>query len=346
VAAPSYIPPALARLPELAHNLWWSWHLEARSLFLELDAPLWVKTRHNPVALLHEVAPERLDQAAADRHFLRHYAAVLEAFDAALSGRDSWCAKRQPRLASGLVAYFSAEYGLHGSLPFYAGGLGLLAGDHVKEASDLGIPLVAVGFMYPQGYFHQHVNADGRQEEHYEQVDRRRVAVEPVPAPGGGREVLSLDLADRRLHAAAWRVRAGRSEIYLMDTDLETNAPWDRELTGRLYGGDQEVRLLQEILLGIGGHRLLRTLGFKPRVWHANEGHTVLMMVERLREHMEAGRISDADFLLLVGTKVYGNSLADYAREVGIDYQVAKKRRQRAEARIKRFEEGIRRFRA
>lgn len=289
MSSPPYMPPAIARLTELAHNVWWSWNPEARSLFLELDPSLWKKTRHNPVALLHEVARARLDEAAADRHFMQHYAAVLRSYDAALSGRNTWCAKRHPRLAAGLVAYFSAEFGLHGSLPFYAGGLGLLAGDHVKEASDLGVPLVGVGFMYPQGYFHQHVNADGRQEEHYEQIDRQRVAAEPILTANGERGLISLNLPDRRLHVAAWRVRAGRNELYLMDADLDSNAPWDRELTGRLYAGDLEVRLLQEIILGIGGLRLLRTLGIRPRIWHGNEGHTALMMVERLREHMEAG---------------------------------------------------------
>ena len=286
---PPYIPSALARLPELAHNIWWSWHPEARSLFLELDPPLWRRVHHNPVALLHDVSRARLDEAAADRHFIRHYTAVLRSYDDALFGRNTWCAKRHPRLAAGLVAYFSAEFGLHGSLPFYAGGLGLLAGDHVKEASDLGVPLVGVGFMYPQGYFHQHVNADGRQEEIYEQIDRQRVAVEPVLTPDGKRGLISLELPERRIHLGAWRVRVGRSELYLMDADLEENAPWDRELTGRLYGGDREVRLLQEILLGVGGMRLLRSLGLRPRVWHGNEGHIAMMMVERLREHMEAG---------------------------------------------------------
>ena len=283
------MPRTLERLPELAQNLWWSWHSEARDLFRGLDETLWRETRHNPVRLLHEISPERLARAAEDPETLRRYAAVLQAFDAAVLGGNNWWTQRHAAIPRFQLAFFSAEYGLHNSLPLYAGGLGVLAGDITKEASDLGIPLVGIGFMYPQGYFRQHVNADGRQEEVYEQIDRERVPVAPAHGPDGAPIRITLALPDRMLHVAAWKVLIGRSVLYLLDSDLDANAPWDRELTGRLYGGDQSARLLQEIILGIGGVRVLRALGVKPTVWHANEGHTALMMVERLRERVAAG---------------------------------------------------------
>ena len=283
------MPPALKRLPELAQNIWWSWHSEARELFRTLDEALWRETRHNPVRLLHEITAERLAHAASDSEFQRRYSAVLKAFDDAVLGTKTWFAERRPTVPGLTLAFFSAEYGLHNSLPIYAGGLGVLAGDITKEASDLGIPLVGIGFMYPQGYFRQHVNAEGRQEEVYEQIDRDRAPVAPATTADGKPIRVTLALPDRMLHIAAWKVLIGRSILYLLDTDLDGNAPWDRELTGRLYGGDQSARFLQEIVLGVGGVRMLRALGVKPTVWHANEGHTALMMVERLRERLRSG---------------------------------------------------------
>ncbi|MGH7681851.1 MAG: alpha-glucan family phosphorylase, partial [Candidatus Eiseniibacteriota bacterium] len=283
------MPRTLERLPELAQNLWWSWHSDARDLFRGLDETLWRETHHNPVRLLHEISPERLARAAAQPDIQRRVASVLQAFDAATRGGDTWWRAQHGALSGFQLAFFSAEYGLHSSLPLYAGGLGVLAGDITKEASDLGIPLVGIGFMYPQGYFRQHVNAEGRQEEVYEQIDRERVAVAPARAPDGTPIRIALALPDRSLQVAAWQVRIGRSTLYLLDSDLEGNAPWDRELTGRLYGGDQSARLLQEIILGIGGVRVLRALGIKPTIWHGNEGHTALMMVERLRELVATG---------------------------------------------------------
>jgi starch phosphorylase len=284
------IPARLGRVAELAQNLWWSWNPEARELFRRLDIPLWRQVRHNPVRLLQEITPERLAQAAADPENARLYDQVVAAFDQALAGRPSWCSQRCPELSEQLVGFFSAEYGVHQSLPFYAGGLGVLAGDIAKEASDLGIPMVGVGFMYPQGYFRQRVNAEGRQEEIYEQIDRNTVPVEHVLGPDGGRLTVPLSLPDRTVLVEAWRVRVGRTVLFLLDTDLDENAPWDRELTQRLYGGDHTVRLLQEIVLGVGGVRILRALGLAPAVWHANEGHTAFMLLERAREALAAGR--------------------------------------------------------
>jgi starch phosphorylase len=287
------VPPALARLPELARNLWWSWHPEARALFERLAGARPEPRHHNPVEILETLDPGVLEARATDPDFLARYREVLAAFDADLTGRSGWFASRGAAVGRGPIAYFSAEFGVHSALPVYAGGLGILAGDIAKEANDLGVPLVGVGFMYPQGYFHQHVAPDGRQQEVYELLDRAWAPTEPACAEPGRACVIPLALPDRDLQVAVWLVRVGQVHLYLMDTDLEANVPWDRELSARLYAGDQDVRLRQEILLGIGGVRLLRGLGIAPAVWHANEGHSAFMMVERVRELVEAGRPFD-----------------------------------------------------
>lgn len=289
------LPTRISRLDELACNLWWSWHPGAEALFAAIDRTLWAITQHNPVKLLREVKPERLTALAHDPTFLRRYDAVMMAFDADLTTRDTWISHAAPAVAQGTVAYFSAEFGIHNSLPIYGGGLGILAGDHCKEASDLGLPLVGVGFMYPQGYFHQRLSADGRQEAVYEYLDRAEAPLVPALTPNGERCLVAVPIGGRQIYVTVWHIRVGRSVLYLMDTDVEENAPWDRELSARLYGGDQETRILQEIVLGIGGVRILRVLGIAPQVWHLNEGHAGFVTVERLRELVTTGiAFSDA----------------------------------------------------
>jgi starch phosphorylase len=283
------LPPRISRLTELAYNLWWSWHPEARELFAAIDQTLWQMTAHNPVKLLREVIPGRLLMLAQDPAFLRRYDAVMMAFDAALKAGDTWFAHLAPDLTSTTIAYFSAEFGIHNSLPIYGGGLGILAGDHCKEASDLGVPLVGVGFMYPQGYFHQRISVDGRQEAVYEHLDRAEAPLMPALTPEGKRCLVAVPIDQRQLYVTVWHVRVGQVALYLMDTDVEENVPWDRELSARLYGGDQETRILQEIVLGIGGVRVLRALGINPTVWHLNEGHAAFVTIERLRELVEGG---------------------------------------------------------
>ena len=282
------VPPVFDRLLALARNLWWTWHPEARALFEALGAPRDGSVFDNPVQVLLEAPAEGLAARAQDKAFLARYEAVVKAFDIEMSAspeRTTWAARLE-----GPISYFSAEFGVHTSLPIYSGGLGVLAGDVAKEASDLDLPLVGVGFMYPQGYFRQTVRADGWQEEHYESFDRALALAAPACAISGQACAVALDLPDRRVQAAVWRVGVGRVPLYLMDTDLEENPAYDRALSARLYGGDQEFRLRQEILLGIGGVRLLRALGVAPAVWHANEGHSAFMMIERVRELVEAGR--------------------------------------------------------
>jgi glycogen phosphorylase len=286
------LPERIGRLDELASNLWWSWHPQARDLFRSLDYPLWRLSGHNPVKQLHEISAQKLEAAAADSAFLSLYDAVLSAFDAEMSENNSWFATRHPQALAGPVAFFSMEFAIHNSLPIYAGGLGVLAGDMCKEASDLGLPLVGVGFMYPQGYFHQHISTEGWQKEVYEQLNFDEAPIKPVnPVPRSSwcGPLLSIDLGDRPLHIGVWQVRLGRENLYLLCCDVEGNAEQDQQLCARLYSADREQRLQQEIVLGIGGVRALRALGIRPSVWHANEGHTAFMMLELVREEVEQG---------------------------------------------------------
>jgi starch phosphorylase len=283
------LPKRIDRLEELAGNLWWSWHDNARTLFHSLDSQLWTLTGQNPVKLLADINPLKLQAAARDRAFLTLYDAVINAFDTDISVKDTWFALNYPHLLHGPIAYFSAEFALHSSLPIYAGGLGILAGDTCKEACDLGLPFVGVGFMYPQGYFQQHISAAGWQEESYQQLDFHEAPIHQIPWPEGSGPPLSLQLASKTIYFTAWQVLLGRVRLYLIDTGVEENTPGDRLLSARLYTADREQRLLQEMLLGIGGVRLLRALGISPSVWHANEGHTAFMTLERAREEVTKG---------------------------------------------------------
>ena len=214
----------------------------------------------------------------------------MSAFDADMAGGDTWFATNYPNRLPGPIAYFSMEFAIHNSLPIYAGGLGILAGDVCKEASDLGVPLVGIGFMYPQGYFHQHISPEGWQEEIYRQLNFDEAPVNPVLSLQGHRPLAQIQLADRALYIEVWQVKVGRVSIYLLSTDVEENAPQDRQLSARLYIADRELRIQQELVLGIGGVRVLRALGIQPAVWHANEGHTAFMMLERIREEVQKGK--------------------------------------------------------
>lgn len=283
------LPEGLTRLHELANNLWWSWRPDARKLFDTVDPTLWHLTHHNPVKLLQELKPDRLAALAQDPAFVRQYSAVLKAYDEYMAARDTWFSIRYPSLAQSRVAYFSAEFGLHNSIPIYSGGLGILAGDHCKEASDLGIPLVGLGFMYPQGYFRQRLSPEGWQEAEYTSFNRMESPIHQALTPSGAPCRITVEIGDRTVHVLVWQVRVGRVILYLIDTDVPDNASPDRELSARLYGGDQEARLCQEILLGIGGVRVLLALGLSPTVWHVNEGHSAFLTVERVRQLVRDG---------------------------------------------------------
>ena len=290
-AAP--IPDRLHRLDELALDLWWSWDDRARQVFRRLDYMLWRATSHNPVRMLQQIAAERLAGAAGDPEFLKAYDEAIFGLDQARTVAHPWWRERAEMLRGGTIAYFSAEFALHQSLPIYAGGLGVLAGDHCKEAADLGLPFVGVGFMYPQGYFRQRMTNDGWQEERYEKIGWTDSPIETAITRDGRPCITAIPLGDRTVLAAVWRVRLGRVRLFLLDTDLAENAPWDRELSARLYGGDRETRIQQEIILGIGGVRALRAMGIAPTVWHLNEGHAAFVALQRMREMIEQGRSFD-----------------------------------------------------
>jgi starch phosphorylase len=277
------LPKRIERLRELANNLWWSWHEEGRQVFRSLDYVLWRTTGHNPVEQLREISIEKLESAARDPAFLVLYDSVMQKFDSEMSKSCDWYGPKNLGKPGGQIAYFSAEYAIDNSLPIYAGGLGALAGDICKESSDRGLPLVAVGFMYPQGYFHQRISAEGEQQETYTYLNFDDAPISPCTWPIGSGPLVSIQLADRELYVKVWQVRVGRVNVYLLDTNVEENNPKDRALSARLYTADQEERLRQLIVLGVGGVRALRELHITPVVWHANEDHTAFMMLERLR---------------------------------------------------------------
>ena len=285
---PASVPERIAGLRNLAYNLWWSWHPEAQALFQNMDPDLWERVYHNPVDFLVEV-DEKTITAALTPDFVRTYDDVMTAFDAYMHPEQTWFSQTYPDRPDYTVAYFSPEFGLHESLPIYSGGLGILAGDHCKEASDLGLPLVGVGFLYPQGYFVQRITSDGTQEAIYTRMNFADVPALPAITPEGKPVLIRVELPGRTVFAMVWRVQVGRVPVFLLDTDIEPNALADRELSARLYGGDQEIRIAQEIVLGVGGVRALRAMGIRPDVWHMNEGHSAFLILERLRESMRGG---------------------------------------------------------
>jgi len=278
------LPERVAGLSDIARNLRWSWSRKSRRLFRTIDPTLWHLTRHNPIELLRRVDPARLAQCASDAEYLALYDAVVARAQREATNADTWFSANYPQGFSGPVAYFCAEFGLHNSVPIYSGGLGILAGDHCKGASDLGIPLIGVGLLYTRGYFDQRLRLDGWQEDADEEFDPTLTPLERVLDQDGDPCLTVVHTASRGVAIGAWRMMVGRVPIYLLDTDFEENDPADRGLTHRLYVGHPELRLRQEWVLGVGGVRVLRALGNNPAVWHANEGHAAFMLLERLRE--------------------------------------------------------------
>ena len=285
-----YLPARIEGLAQLSLNLWWSWSKDARGLFRTIDPAIWHQTRHNPLALLRRVDPARLAHCASDTAFVQHYDRVMAAFAYELEHADTWFAKACPNVdPAHPVAYFCAEFGLHNSVPIYSGGLGVLAGDHCKAVSDLGVPMVGVGLLYTKGYFDQRIRADGWQEDSDDAFDIDQTPILPLYNTDGSRIFATVQTAGRPVHVTAWKMEVGRMTVYLLDTDLEENRPDDRQLLNKLYAGGQALRVRQEWILGIGGVRVLRALGIAPGAWHANEGHAAFMHVERLRELRQTG---------------------------------------------------------
>ena len=283
------LPKRLEGLAEIAENLWWSWHPAARMLFKMLSRRGWKESGHNPDKMLKQLPKEVLESAANDQIYLRHYDVVLSKFRKEMENERCSIIDKVVRPDIPPIAYFSAEYGLHRSLPFYAGGLGFLAGDYIKECSDLRIPLVAVGFMYPEGYVHQIINDDGWQENRNQFLDREAASICKVLNENRSQVVVKVPLIEPPIHVAVWKVSIGRVPLYLLDTDIEKNDPWNRGISARLYAGDPEQRLRQEIVLGIGGSEVLETLGVKCGVTHLNEGHPAFALLERIRDCVQRG---------------------------------------------------------
>lgn len=287
------IPQALARLEELAGNLLYSWDRRARGLFLRIDPGLWEECEHNPTVFLRRVPQERFEALAEDPDFLQDYNAVLSAFDQYRETTAS-CSVEGIDPDNDLIAYFCMEYGLHESLRLYSGGLGILAGDHCKAASDLGLPFVAVGLMYRQGYFSQSIDADGTQQAHFHPVDLAELPVVPARTADGAELRVTAPFPERQVQVRVWQATVGQVPLLLLDTELPENRDDDRAITYQLYGGDPDTRISQEIVLGIAGVRALRTLDLAPTVWHLNEGHPAFSIMERCREQVAAGLDFDA----------------------------------------------------
>lgn len=277
-------------LKQLSRNLWWCWNQEAQDLFQELSPRGWQNMFHNPVAVLKEVSAQELRVRLQDVQFATRARAVLAEFKNYLADDKTWCHLHAAKLHKNPVAYFSAEFGFHESLPISAGGLGILAGDHAKSASDLGLGFVGVGLYYREGYFQQAIDNNNWQTEYYNPVDPNNVPVEPLLDVEGKRIVLSVEIGMSAVSYQVWRVNVGRVPIYLLDTNLPQNEQHFRDLTTRVYGGDSTTRIMQEILLGVGGVRLLRALGIEPSTFHMNEGHAAFLSLELIREKMATGK--------------------------------------------------------
>jgi starch phosphorylase len=283
------LPKRIERLGELAYNLWWTWQPEAARMFGKLDYDMWERLGHNPIRLLREIGRPRLKQVVKDKDYLELYDDVFARFDAYFNETRTWTRRAHPEFDSNPIAYFSMEFGLHETLPIYSGGLGVLAGDHLKESSDLGLPLTGIGIMYAQGYFSQRIGEDGWQEALNNPLLFEDLPVLPVIGRDKQRVTVEVELDNRKIVLQIWEARVGRIPLYLLDSNMDVNPEDDRLLTARLYWSQLDRRVMQEVLLGIGGVRALRKLGYNPSVWHMNEGHAAFLTLERARELVENG---------------------------------------------------------
>ncbi|MDQ0919747.1 alpha-glucan family phosphorylase [Paenibacillus sp. V4I5] len=282
-----HLPTAIERLTELSFNLWFSWNHDALQLFTQMDPVKWDQSGHNPVRLLHLLDNSQIEALSGNQDFVANYQQVMAKFDAYMNG-TTWFQEQHTDKGYVQIAYFSAEFGFHESLPIYSGGLGILAGDHTKSASDLGIPLIGVGLLYKKGYFTQKIDASGGQQSELYPYDFTKLPIERV-LQNGQQLVVSIDMPGRAITLQVWRVRVGRNSIYLLDADHEANNSADKELTAQLYGGNQDTRIAQEMVLGIGGVKALRRLNIYPNVYHINEGHAAFLTLERLKELLHLG---------------------------------------------------------
>ncbi|MCF0125255.1 MAG: alpha-glucan family phosphorylase [Clostridia bacterium] len=287
------LPKRIEKLSEISNNLWWSWNTEFLRLFQKIDGDLWEESSKNPVKFLKHVSQERLEDVSKDMVFLREYDKVVDNFDGYMNSKNTWFSKNYPENKDDLIAYFSAEYGLDETMPIYSGGLGILSGDHLKSASDLGIPLVAVGLLYKNGYFNQKISGYGEQQSEYNDIDISNLPINPVKDENGEELTIYVKFPKRRLYLKVWQVNVGRVKLYLLDSDIEKNHEEDRDVTLRLYGGDQEMRIRQEIVLGMAGVNLLtKYLKLEPTVYHMNEGHSAFLTLETIKNTIKEKQVS------------------------------------------------------
>ena len=286
------LPKRIEKLSVIANNLWWSWNTEFLKLFRKIDNDLWEKCGKNPIKFLREVSQDRLEAVAKDLIFLHEYDKNVENFEDYMNSKDTWFAEKYPENKKDLIAYFSAEYGLDQTIAIYSGGLGILSGDHLKSASDLGIPLVAVGLLYKNGYFNQRIDKYGMQQAEYRDLDLYDLPINPVKDVDGNDLMIYIKFPRRRIYLKVWEINVGRIKLYLMDSDIDLNNDEDRDTTARLYGGDQEMRIRQEIILGMGGVNLLRRLGLNPTIYHMNEGHSAFLNLEVIKNIIKEKQVS------------------------------------------------------
>lgn len=287
------LPKRINKLATIANNLWWSWNTEFLRLFQRIDMDLWEQANKNPIKFLKHVSQERLESAAKDITFLKEYDKIVDDFEGYMNSKSTWFSKTYPEEKGDLIAYFSAEYGLDQTIPIYSGGLGILSGDHLKSASDLGIPLVAVGLLYKNGYFNQKIDGEGQQQTEYHDIDLYDLPINPVKNEMGEDLIIHVKFPKRRLYLKVWSINVGRIKLYLLDSDIEKNNPEDRDVTLKLYGGDQEMRIRQEIVLGQAGVELLtKYLKLEPTVYHMNEGHSAFLTLEIIKNIIAEKKIS------------------------------------------------------
>ena len=286
------LPERIRGLSTIANNLWWSWNTEFLRLFKDIDGYVWEKVEKNPVRFLSEVSQEKLDAAIKNEDFLKAYDEINNNFESYMNSKDTWFRKNYPHNQNDIIAYFSAEYGLDEILPIYSGGLGILSGDHMKSSSDLGVPLVGIGLFYKMGYFHQEIDGNGNQNSLYKKLDVENLPVIPVKDEDGEDLIVDIDLPSGKMYLKIWCINVGRCKVYLMDSDIDQNEGEIRETTLRLYGGDQENRIRQEMALGVGGTRLLKALKINPTVYHMNEGHSSFLILELIRSIMVEKQVS------------------------------------------------------
>ncbi len=288
----SQLPKRIGKLYDISYNMWWSWNTEFLRLFKDLDIDLWEKCEKSPVKFLKLVSQEKLEWASKDEEFLKQYDKIVSDFENYMNSKSTWFSKKYPENKEDVIAYFSAEYGLDETIPMYAGGLGILSGDYLKSASDLGVPMVAVGLLYKKGYFHQEIDGQGHQKTLYRDIDINCLPLKPVKDKNGKDLIISLKLPLKKLSLRVWEIDVGRIKLYLMDSDFDENIEEYRDITTTLYGGDQERRIQQEMVLGMAGVSLIDALGYNPSVYHMNEGHSAFLTLELIKNIVKTKELS------------------------------------------------------